>query len=82
MAFGNAKRKELRSRPDQAPAGRKSGAERTTNKHVVVQIPDRRLTRRGIVKEIVWLPVAVKVGCTYQGPATGQTRRKSSADKR
>src|SRR5438874_8638393 len=81
MAFGNAKRKEPRSLPYQAPAGRKSGAECGADKHIVIQIPDRRLTRRGIVKEIVWLPVAVKVGRSYQGPATGRSRPKSSANE-
>src|SRR6266478_9259541 len=81
MAFGNAKRKEPRSLPYQAPAGRKCRAEHAANKNVVIQIPDRRLTRAGIVKEIVWLPVAVKVGCTYQGPATGHSRPEDAANE-
>src|SRR4029077_6107236 len=73
---------ELRSRPAQAPACWKSGSERGTNKDGVVQVPDRCLTSRGIIKEIVWLPVAVKVGRSYQGPATGRSRPGSSADER
>src|SRR4029077_19208403 len=45
----------------ESPTCRKSGTERATNKNVVIQMPDRCLTRRGIVKDIVWFPVAVKV---------------------
>ena len=49
----------------QSPTGRKCGTERAANKNVVIQIPDRCLTRRGIVKDIVRFPVAVKVGRSY-----------------
>src|SRR5205814_627237 len=52
----------------QSPTCWKSGSERGTNKYVVVQIPDRCLTRRSIAKHIVWVAVAVKVShysCTW-----------------
>src|SRR4029453_8837083 len=65
--------RKLRSRPDQAPASWKSGSERGTNENVIVQIPDRCLTRADIVKDVVWLPAAIKVGRSYQGPACGKS---------
>ena len=65
----------------QGPVGRKRWAERPADENVVVQIPDRCLTRVGILKHIVRVAVAVKVGRSHQGPATGQSRPKSSADE-
>jgi hypothetical protein len=67
--------------PDQAPASRKSRAKRAAHENVVIQIPDRCLTRASIVKEIVRLPVAIKVGSSYQRPATGQSRPKSASNE-
>jgi hypothetical protein len=58
----SAKRKVSLSLPYQPPAGRNSGVEGGANENVVVQIPDRCLTHTGVVKEIVRLPVAVKIG--------------------
>jgi hypothetical protein len=58
----------------QSPTCWQCGSKRAANKNVVIQIPDRCLTRRGIVKDMVWFPVAVNVGRSYQGPATGRTR--------
>ena len=45
------KRKRFCSLRDQAPACGNRGFERAANKNVVDQIPDRCLTRAGIVKE-------------------------------
>ena len=66
----------------QSPTGRKSGSERAANENVVVQIPDRCLTRAGIVKDIVWLAIAVKVGRSYQRPATGRSGPKNAPNER
>ena len=48
--------------PSQSPVGRKSWAETAAHVNVVVQIPDRCLMRAGVVKHVVRLAVAVKVG--------------------
>jgi hypothetical protein len=76
----SAKRKVSRSLPYQPPAGGNSGAEGGANENVVVQIPDHCLTRAGVVKEIVRLPVAVKIDGGYQHPATGRSRPESARD--
>ncbi len=67
--------------PDQAPAGRKSRAKCGAHENLVIQIPDPCLTRASIVKEIVRLPVAIKVGSSYHRPATGQSQPKSASDE-
>ncbi len=67
--------------PEQAPAGRKSRAKCGAYENLVIQIPDRCLTRASIVKEIVRLPVAIKVGSSYHRPATGQSQPKSASDE-
>src|SRR5438876_683364 len=82
MTFGNAKRKEPRSLPYQAPTGRKCRTEHAANKNVVIQIPDRRLTRAGIVKHIVGLPVAAYVALSHNGPAAVRQRRKRASATR
>src|SRR4029077_7427712 len=48
---------------------RKSWAPRAADENVVVQIPDRCLTGVWCVKQIVWIAVTVKVGCSCQRPA-------------
>jgi len=77
----SAKRKVSRSLPYQPPAGGNSGAEGGANENVVVQIPDHCLTRAGVVKEIVRLPVAVKIVGGYQHTPTGRSRPKSARDQ-
>src|SRR5213593_1777268 len=46
---------------DQAPAHRQSWTIRGANVHVVVQIPDRCPASGGIVKQIIRMPVNVKI---------------------
>src|SRR5947199_4971312 len=48
-------------RPDQPPAGRKSGAVRAAAENVVVHVPDGCLTGAGITQHPVRVAVAVKV---------------------
>jgi hypothetical protein len=50
---------------DQAPTNGDSWAGRAADKNVVVQIPDRRLTRAGIVKDVIGSAIVVEVrrGC-------------------
>ena len=59
---------------DQAPANWKSRTERATDKNVVIQIPDRCLTRGAVVKQIIGFAITIKVGCGYQSPAAGNGR--------
>jgi hypothetical protein len=68
--------------PDQAPASRKSRAVSAVDENVVVEIPDRGLSRPSIVKHIVWLSVSVKVGCRHERPATGNVRPISAPNER
>src|SRR5690349_7124892 len=50
----------------QSPASRKSWAVRADNKSVNTLTTRRSSTRGGIVKDIVWFPVAVEIGRPYQ----------------
>ena len=77
----SGKRKGSRSLPYQAPTRRNRGSEGGADENVIVQIPDRCLTRAGIVKHIVWLAVAVKIGRGYQGPASGRRRAEDAANE-
>ena len=47
---------------NEAPADRKSRAERAGYESVVIHIPDRRFARLSIVKQVVRFPVSVEVG--------------------
>src|SRR4030095_11523465 len=78
---GTVNDSKVRSRPDQAPACWKSGSKRGTNENVIVQIPDRCLTRARIIKHIVWLAVAIKIGCSYQNPARWKSGSKRTANE-
>src|SRR5207302_1125955 len=55
-----------------APAGWKSWAVRAADENVAGQIPDPGLTRARVLKHIVRVAVAVKIGCSHQCPATGK----------
>jgi len=44
------------------PAGRNSWTIRTADVEIIIQVPDRGLTRAGVVKHIIWFAVAVEVG--------------------
>ena len=48
------------------PAGRNSWTIRTADVEIIIQIPDRGLTRAGVVKRIIWFAVAVEVN--YRSP--------------
>src|SRR5436189_240837 len=63
----------------QSPTGRKCRTEHPANKNVVIQIPDRCLTRRGTVKDIVWFPIAVKVG--YCSPSHNTTTWRPKGER-
>src|SRR5438046_10110621 len=63
----------------QAPADRKTRTISTTDKDGVVHVPNRRLAGARLVKDIVWLVIAVKVTCRHQFPAAGQRRTISTA---
>src|SRR5258705_10006959 len=49
-------------RASQAPTSHKSWAVRGPDKNIIVQIPDRRLSRASVLKHVVRMTVAVKVG--------------------
>jgi hypothetical protein len=53
------------SLPDQAPANRNSWAIGATDVNVVVQVPDRGLATGRIVKQIIRMPVTVKVSRSH-----------------
>ena len=55
----------------QSPADWKSWAERATDVDIVVQIPDRCLTRCGITNHLVRVAIDVKV--SYYGRACAKT---------
>ena len=63
----------------QAPAGRKSWAIRRADINIVVQIPDRRLMRAGILKDVVRMAVAVKV--EYRSPGCCCLSRRPKGEK-
>src|SRR5947208_15846774 len=65
----------------QAPAGRKSRTISTADKDGVVHVPNRRLAVARLVKDIVWLAIAVKVTCRHQFPAAGESRTVGTSDK-
>src|SRR5437667_428824 len=52
----------------QAPGRQKSRAERAADEDVIIQIPDRRLTRAEVLKHPVRVTIAVKVA--YLSPAS------------
>src|SRR5438876_12115879 len=62
-------------RASQPPTGRKCRAEHAANKSVIIQIPDRCLTRRRIADHKVRMAVAVKVSY-YSRTLYGHAGRK------
>ena len=66
----------------EVPTGRKSRTVRGADKNIVIQIPDRCLSRAGLVKHIVRVPASAKVGCSRQWPATRKGRAVSAANSR
>src|SRR5437773_1615757 len=57
----------------QSPTGWKCRTEHTASKNVIVQIPDRCLTRAGVLNYKVRAPIAVKVD--YCSPSHNTTWR-------
>src|SRR5438093_409501 len=66
--------------PRYLPAGRKSWTVRAADENVVVQIPDRCLTRAGVLKYIIRFSVAVKIGYPDQCITTCNRRCGRAAD--
>src|SRR5438552_678802 len=61
-----------------ASAGRKSGTKQARASDVVIEIPYRRLSRASIVKEVIWMAVAIKVRYPYHAPASRKSRPKQA----
>ena len=66
----------------QAPRSRNTRPVGTTDKHIVVQEPNRCLAGAGIEKDEIGIPVEVKIAGCHQRPAHGQGRAIMAADKR
>jgi hypothetical protein len=70
------------SRRDQVPAGRETGTVKAACENVVVQIPDRCPASARIVKQIIWVEVAIEIGGPDKLPAAGEGWAIEAADKR
>ena len=53
---------------DQAPADWQSWAERSADKHIVVEVPDPCPASHHIVNQIIGMPIIVKIGRTGKDP--------------
>src|SRR6266567_3809854 len=70
-----------RSRRDQAPTTGQSWAVSGANEHIVVHIPNHRLTGAHIVKDEIRMAIAIKVSGCYQFPSIGQRRTVIGGEK-
>ena len=65
----------------EALAGWNSRPVHAADGNVVVQIPDHGSTRVGVLKHIVRVAVAVKIGCSHQVPAGRKSWTERPADE-
>src|SRR2546423_5163519 len=70
------------SRRDHGPATRGSGAGRGADENVLIKIPYHRLPCNGIEQEVIWMAVAVKIGCPDQLITTCNRRPGRGAGER
>jgi hypothetical protein len=68
--------------PHQAPRRRNTWPIGSSDKHIIVQVPNRRLAGARFVKDIIGLQVIVKSAGRHQCPAARRRRTPGAADKR